>query len=214
MIFNDETLGYFNRLPSLVANSFSKENTIRPYHIKEGVIEKYECIRKVWTGSCSVKQVCSEFKISRATYYSYDNSFASYGLLGLFPFWKESERADGLLERLVLLIKDARSNLSQQGIFRISQSIPVTKEITSLDKVSQILKSHGLNVQSIKSDKDFWGNIQRRVKFLNILKKGDPFKRSKTERKKSFFSDADKYHRRLEMLRELSFNNNLTCMAD
>lgn len=209
MIFNDETLEYFNRLPSLVANSFSNENTIYPYQIKEDIIEKYECIRKVWVGSSSVKQVYGDAGISRATYYSYDNSFASHGLLGLFPHWKEAEKPEGLLERLTLLIKDARPSLSQQGIFRISQSIPVTKEITCLDKISQILKSHGLNVQSTKSDKKFWGNIQRRVKFLNILRKNKSFERSKNDRKKSFFCDADKYHRRLEMLRELSFNNDL-----
>jgi hypothetical protein len=75
-----------------------------------------------------------------------------------------------------------------------------------LEAVSQILASYGRSISDRPEDGKFFSRIQRTLNQLLQLNKRALKGRSQKQRRKTFFHDADIYHKRLELLRELFFN--------
>lgn len=178
-----------------------------PYFIEDDpVITRYEVLRKVWLGSAAVKQVCLEYDLSRSSYYEIENSFVRYGFAGLFPCPCSAVSQAHNLEQLVLIVKKCRPNVSQIAILRVAQAVPVTQTAADFQMISAILNSHGYGYSGLQTDRDFFERIQRSILELKGLTERPSGGRNRDKRKETFFADTDFCHNRIEVLRELFFN--------
>ena len=206
MVLSNKCQEYFKAIEAKVSQAMAKNGAIVPYLIEnEPVIVNYEIIRKVWHEGKTIKEVCSKFTISRTQYYERENNFVCHGIVGLFQKIK-SVPIPSHLEKLTMLVKEARPSLSRQDILRIAEALPLTKKVADIDDISQILSSNGMATGDQSNDQYFWGRIQRTIKELDRLKTKPTKGRDKQRRQKSFFKDSDVLHKRLELLREL-FND-------
>jgi hypothetical protein len=206
MILSQNSRDYFRFLQAKVSQAMARYASRTPYFLDDDpVIRNYEIIRKVWFGGTGIKTICKQHSISRSQYYDKEDRFVRYGVLGLFPEIKSLTFLPEL-ERLVLIVSNARPSLSQQAILRVAEAVPITREAVDIELISQILASYGRSASDQPSDKHFWDRIQRTVKELSRLKLHAIEGRNKKERKKTFFHDKDSCHKRLELLRELFFD--------
>ena len=112
-----------------------------PYFLDdEPVIKNYEIIRQVWFNDVAIKKVCQEHKISRSQYYEKEDGFVKRGVLGLFPQIRTLTCSPDL-ERLILMVSNARPSLSQQAMLRVAEAVPLTEEVSDIECISQILAS-------------------------------------------------------------------------
>jgi len=214
MILSENTIKYFKFIRSNVTAAMALNHSDYPYFIQDDtVINNYECLRKVWLNSISIRNACSIHNISRSYYYQMEERFIQFGLPGLFSLPGGNGMAmkqEPNLEQLVVMIKKSRPSVQNIAILRIAQAIPITKECADPDLISKVLNSHGLGYMSLPSDEEFFGRIQRILFQLNNLHlMNKPIKaRKKKPRKDYFFIDHDLYHKRLECFRELFFSKN------
>jgi hypothetical protein len=209
MILSQRTIDYFSGLQARVSQAMAKVAGTRPYFVEhDPVIANYEILREIWVERGPIKAVCQRRDVSRSQYYELETRFLRHGLAGIFPDFKTPTFCPEL-ERLVLLVKASRPSLSQQSIFRVAQAVPLTRRDADIDLIGQILKSHGLAVSNRLGDKEFWGRVQRVLEQSYRLKQQSVKGRNKRKRTKTFFSDDDPCHKRLELLRELFFNSDL-----
>lgn len=184
----------------------ARQGSRTPYFLdNDPVIRNYEIIREVWLGGIAIKKVYQEHKISRSQYYEKETCFVKYGVVGLFPEIKPLTSLPEL-ERLILIVSNARPSLSQQAMLRVAEAVPLTREVADLEYISQILASHGRSPSDQEADRDFWDRIQRTMNELSRLKDHAIEGRNKKQRKKTFFHDEDLCHKRFELLRELFFD--------
>lgn len=178
-----------------------------PYFLADDiVISNYECIRDVWHDKSTITDACNKHGIGRSTYYMLEYEFIKFGVLGLFPTMKQIKQFSKL-EELVLMVKNARPSVTNLGIMRIAQALPVTQSDVSLELISDILSSHGISGSDIASDRDFFSKLQRIMDSISHVKeKGLGSHRDNKKRYETFYNDDDMYHKRLELLRELHYN--------
>jgi len=210
MILSNNSIEYFRSLHSRILQSMARHQVKTPYLFEDEVFfNQYECLRRVWTQTSSIKSACDEFNVSRSSFYELEKRFVNYGLPGLL-FFSDSSRQHPDLEQLCLLAKTARPSLSYTAIHRLAQAVPITKDVLTPKLVSAILQSHGYGISDMKDDAIFWARIQRTLDLWSILAKTPIKGRDAKRRKATLFVDQDPYHRRLELLRELFFNPNTT----
>lgn len=210
MILSNNSIEYFRSLHSRILQSMARHQVKTPYLFEDEVFfNQYECLRRVWTQTSSIKSACDEFNVSRSSFYELEKRFVNYGLPGLL-FFSDSSRQHPDLEQLCLLAKTGRPSLSYTAIHRLAQAVPITKDVSTPKLVSAILQSHGYGISDMKDDAIFWGRIQRTLDLWSILAKTPITGRDAKRRKATLFVDQDPYHRRLELLRELFFNHNTT----
>ena len=177
-----------------------------PYFVDDDpVIRNYEMIREVWFDGTPIKNVCQRYELSRSQYYEKEDRFIKHGFWGLFPELKVLPYSFDL-ERLIVMVSKARPSLSQQAMLRIAEAVPLTQEEADTKAVSQIVASYGRSASAQPADLKFWSRIQRALNHLRRLRRSPIQGRDKKQRKKTFFSDDDFCHKRLELLRELFFN--------
>lgn len=203
MIFTTKYRTYFKLLHAKVSQAMGNTSSATPYYVDDPIIKNYELIRSVWVDGISIKELCITNTISRTQYYEQENAFIKFGFLGLFPEIKPMDTLPQL-ERLIILIHTARPSISQQAMLRIAQALPLTQVAANNDSVSQILTSYGRSSSDQAHDQLFWERIQRTVSELSRLKQKRMRPRNKRQRRTSFFLDSDPYHKRLELLREIS----------
>lgn len=209
MILSHKSREYFKFLQAKVAQAMARHGSRIPYMLDDDpVIRNYEIIREVWFDGTSIHYVCQKHKLSRSQYYEKENYFIQYGMLGLFPEIKTLPCSPEL-ERLILMVIDARPSLSQQAMLRVAEAVPLTSHEADIDFISHILASYGRSPSDQPADRNFWDRIQRTLNQLDRLKECPIAHRNKKERKKTFFQDEDSYHKRFELLRELFFNHSL-----
>ena len=177
-----------------------------PYYLEnDPVITNYEIIRDVWVGNSSIKTVCENYHLSRSQYYDKEDAFVNHGFPGLYPEIRTLPLSEDL-ERLVMMVNNARPSLSQQAILRIAEAVPLTKEAADMESVSQILASYGSSVSNRPVDKAFWSRIQRSLDQLKRLKQTRIKGRNRKSREKTFFNDKDPFHKRMALLRHLFYH--------
>ena len=209
MILSPKCREYFKGLQAKVTQGMAQHASSTPYFLEDDpIVRNYEIIREVWIERVSIQSVCHKYKISCSQYYEKEDLFVKYGLLGLFPEIKPAASSADL-EQLVLLVSEARASLSQQAMLRIAEALPLTQKEADIDCIAQILASYGRSVSDQPADSYFWDRIQRILKQLGRLKKSGRQERDKKQRRKTFFSDQDSCHMRLELVRELFFNSSL-----
>ena len=60
------------------------------------------------------------------------------------------------LEALIVMVIEARPSLSQQGLLRVAQAVPATKEQADMESISEILASYGKLPSDQASESMFW----------------------------------------------------------
>ena len=179
-----------------------------PYFIEtDPVIRHYEVLRKVWVSSVPIKQACTEHNLPRSSYYEIEDHFVRHGLAGLFSYPGGAVTQAPNLEQLVIIVKNCRPTVSQLAVLRVAQAVPVTHTLADSKVISRILNSHGYGYSRLETDRDFFARIQRSLEELNGIGEKLVDGRRRDRRKETFFVDADPYHNRMELLRELFFNS-------
>ena len=178
-----------------------------PYLLEgdESSIVRYEAIRAVWLENRSVQSVCEKHKITRSYYYDFEKRFVQLGVVGLFDTLAHVQQCPKL-EQLIIMARQSRPTLSNADLLRIAQAVPLTAKEATIDLVSEILSSHGLNPSCLEADGQFFGRIQRTLTEWDHLQKNPPGQRDIARRKETFFADDDACHKKLELLRELFCN--------
>jgi plasmid maintenance system killer protein len=208
MILSHKSRDYFKLLQAKVFQAMAKHQSPSPYLLDDDpVIRNYEIIHKVWVNSAAIKDVCCQHQISRSQYYEKEDGFVKFGVVGLFPEIKAPKHLPDL-ERLILILSNARPSLSVQAMLRVAEAIPVTQRAADIESVSQILSSYGRSASGQAADRDFWQRIQRTLNEIDRLKKHPIKGRNRNQRKNTFFLDRDVCHSRLELLREIFFDSN------
>ena len=142
MILPHQTREYFKFLQAKVSQAMARYYNRTPYLLDDDpVIGNYEIIRQVWFEGTSIKDACRNHKLSRTQYYEKESRFVEHGLAGLFPEVKTLPYSPDL-ERLVLLVSNARPSLSQQAILRVAEAIPLTHKDAEDRKSTRLNSSH------------------------------------------------------------------------
>ncbi|MEA3225654.1 MAG: transposase [Planctomycetota bacterium] len=208
MILSPDAVKYFKLLSSKVTSAMASYQCATPYFIEtDPVIKHYEVLRKVWVGSVPIKQACIEHELPRSSYYEIEDRFVLHGLAGLFSYPGGTVTQAPNLEQLVLIVKNCRPTASQLAVLRVAQAVPVTQAVADSKVISRILNSHGYGYSRLETDRDFFGRIQRSLEELNGAGGKQVEGRRRDKRRQTFFVDADPYHNRMELLRELFFNS-------
>ena len=206
MVLSDHAINYFKTVHAKVTAGMVEYERTTPYYLNDPFIHAYETLRAVWHNRIPIKTVCQERKYVRSSYYKIESTFVSHGVIGLFDLFNNVTQLPKL-ERFVLLVKDARPSLSNQGLLRFSQALLPTAKDTSLTSISQILKSHGLSVCGQNSDKQFFGAIQRRLEELTRCRQKQLCQRDTSKRFETFLLyQRDQCQHQLELLRELFYH--------
>ena len=193
-------------LQAKVSQAMARHASRTPYFLDDDpIIRNYEIIREVWFNNAAIKNVCQEYNLSRSQYYETEDRFVKYGVVGLFPEIKQVPCSQEL-ERLILIVNNARPSLSQQAMLRVAEAVPATLQVADIECISQILSSYGRSASDQGADRIFWDRIQRTLRELCRLKERAIRGRDKRKRRKTFFHDKDLCHKRLELLRELFFD--------
>jgi len=188
MILTNEAIEYFKTIAARVTQATIDGNKY-PYFIEgEDFLHKYESIRMVWLEDASIKSVCDKFGISKSLYYECEKKFLENGTSAIFSLPRSAKQFPDI-EALTLLAKKARPSLSYTAIYRIAQSIPVTKNIDNPKLISKILHSHGYGLSNMETDIIFWERIQRTLKNLSKMKESKIEGRNIKQRKKTFFKN-------------------------
>lgn len=206
MILSRKTREYFKSLQSKVTQAMAQNNLTHPYLLEDHFIRNYEMVRSVWLGRMPIINVCQRHDVSRSLYYEMERRFTQSGIIGLLPEITPLEVFPDL-EKLVLLINEARPSVSQQAILRIAESMPTTSSAANISTISQILASYGTKATSQLSDKYFWGRIQRTLSQVQRQANDTKLTRDVKNRTETFFHDKDISQNRLELLREISMNS-------
>ena len=203
MILSQKSREYFKFLQAKVSQAMARHGCASPYFLDDDpVIRNYEIIRGVWLNGVSVKSICEKYKISRSQYYEKENGFVRHGIAGLFPEIKTvADLPD--LERLIVMVTNARASLSQQALLRVAEVVPTTQSVAEIDTISEILASYGRSPSDREGDRQFFDRIQRTLNELARLMEREIRGRNKKRRKETFLIDHDPCHQRLELLREL-----------
>ncbi|ETR67702.1 MAG: hypothetical protein OMM_05000 [Candidatus Magnetoglobus multicellularis str. Araruama] len=205
MILSKEATNYISSLNSRVNQILIQTGKLLYPIENDELLNQYECLRHIWVDEVPVKDGCIKFNIPRSSYYKFEKVFVDFGLPGLL-FLPHIPKQFPDLEQLVILIKKARPSLSYTSILRITQAVPLTREYTTLSLISSILQSYGYGLSSMKSDIDFWNNVQRRLKTWLRLSKKKIKGRDLSDRKGTFLLKEDKSQRQLELIRHLFYN--------
>jgi len=208
MILSPAAIKYFKLLSSKVTSAMASYHCTTPYFIEtDPVIRHYEVLRKVWVSSVPIKQACTEHNLPRSSYYEIEDHFVRHGLAGLFSYPGGAVTQAPNLEQLVIIVKNCRPTVSQLAVLRVAQAVPVTHTLADSKVISRILNSHGYGYSRLETDRDFFARIQRSLEELNGIGEKLVDGRRRDRRKETFFVDADPYHNRMELLRELFFNS-------
>lgn len=206
MILSKPLLEYFRSLQSKATQSMARFNAKTPYHLDgDENILRYESIRDVWFENKSIQSVCLKHDRSRPYYYESEKKFVQFGVVGLLDTFVHVQQFPKL-EQLVVMARRSRPTLSNAALLRIAQAVPLTSNGATIDIVSEILNSHGLNPSCLDTDEQFFGRIQRTLTEYDHLIKHPVGKREVDKRKETFFNDDDPCHKKLELLRELFYN--------
>jgi len=209
MILTNETIDYFKTINSRIIQT-SITGSKYPYFLEgDDFLKKYESIRMVWLNDASVNSACDKFGLARSTYYACEKNFLSIGTPGLFSLPRNALQFTAA-EALTLLAKRAKPTLSYTAIFRICQSIPLTKDIDNPKIISKILLSHGYGLSDMETDTKFWERIQRTLKIWSKMTTTNIEGRSINERKKTFFKNEDICQKRLELIRYMFYHSDST----
>lgn len=206
MILSKSLLEYFRSMQSKAIQAMAASNAKTPYQLPEDEnILRYEAIRDVWINHKSVSKVCKERKIQRPYYYDFEKKFVEFGVVGLLNTFAHVKQFSKL-EQIIVMARRSRPTLSNAALLRIAQALPMTSSEATIELVSEILSSHGLNPSSLSTDMEFFGKIQRILTACEYLKTHPVGKRNTEKRKETFYVDEDQCHKKWELLRELYHN--------
>lgn len=204
MILTDSSFDFFSLIQSRVRSSFNgiKRNT--PYQYEgESFFQYYESIFRVWKKQETQRQVTSNLHMSRTTYKELESAFVEHGAIGLLSVPGLVEVVP-LLERLVILVNDARPHASSGHILTLANALQLPG--TGIDIIRRIQRSHGYGQRQNDTDRIFYTGLQKILKSVIHYQSGKskPL-HSADKRSHSFLNyDRDYMQHKVELFRALN----------
>ena len=206
MVFTDTTIKYFSIIGSRVRAGFAESNSETPFYYEEEPFHNaYEAITLIWKRRQSIRSVAEKYEVSRDTIKRWQQDFVRYGAIGLLVEISYIP-ANGLLERLAVLIKTARGHEHSNYALRLAEALEIPG--ASLDMIRRIHRCWGYGQRHDENDRKYYYGLQKIVEAVEFYKnKGinpghDPQKKAE-----SFFprDSHDSLQHKVELFKELSF---------
>ena len=162
MVLSDITFEYFLLLQSKVRASFAKSASSTPFsYDDEDFFQKYNALQLFWTRRKTQRETAKLCSIGRKTLKEWEKEFVKYGVIGLLPE-QSSIKVEPNLERIVLLVKEARPHEQANYALRLADALQI--EGASLEIIRRIQRSYGFGQRQDKSDRVFYKTLQHIVK--------------------------------------------------
>lgn len=204
VVFTDSTFHTFALIPARVRAATTEQQTQTPYRYdNEPFFQAYDALFGIWKKRASQRKVSAQFGIGRDTIRGWEDTFVRHGTIGFLRMPGLVE-VDHRLERLVLLVRQARPKTGSAHISTLAQALGIAG--ADLDVIRRIQRSHGYGQRQDETDLAFYAGWQKiLVSVAYHQRGGGKQKRGLEPRAETFFDfDRDPFQHKVELFKELS----------
>jgi hypothetical protein len=159
VVFTDSTFRTFSIIPALVRSATAEQPTQTPYRYEnEPFFQAYDALFRIWKKRESQRKVSEEIGTGRDAIRGWENAFLRYGALGFLRMPGLVE-VDPRLERLVLLIRQARPKTGSAHISTLAQGLGIRG--ANIELIHRIQRSHGYGQRQDETDLAFYAGWQK-----------------------------------------------------
>jgi hypothetical protein len=204
MILADSSFDFFSVIQNRVRSSFDNKKINIPYRYEgESFFQSYESIFRVWKKRESQRYVTNQLGISRTTFKELESSFMQQGVIGLLSLQGVVE-VDPLLERLVILVNEARPHTNSGHIQTLANALQIPD--VNIEVIRRIQRSHGYGQRQNETDRNFYSGLQKIFESISYHQshKGKLL-HAADERSNNFLNyDRDYMQHKVELFRTLN----------
>jgi len=204
MVLTDSSFDFFSVTQNQVRSSFNGTKINIPYQYEgESFFQSYESIFRVWKKRESQRYVTNKLGMSRTTFKELESAFVKQGAIGLLSQHGFVE-VDPLLERLVILINEARPHTNCGHIQTLANALQLPN--VSIDVIRRIQRSYGYGQRQNEADRKFYRGLQKIFKSISYHQslKGKVI-HATDERSNNFLNyDRDYMQHKVELFRTLN----------
>ena len=205
MVFTDTAIEYFLLIGSRVRAGFAESSSATPFdYEREPFHRAYEAITRIWKKRQSIRSVAEKHALSRDTVKRWQQDFVSHGAIGLLAEIS-SIPVDGLLERLVVLIKTSREHEHSNYALRLAEALSIPG--ASLDIIRRIHRCWGYGQRHDENDRAFFSGLQKIMSSVEFYKSKQRKPGHDPKRKAATFFPRDcrdSFQHKVELFKELS----------
>jgi hypothetical protein len=204
VVFTDSTFRTFSIVPALVRVATAEQQTQTPYRYEnEPFFPVYDALFRIWKKRESQRKVAAEFGLGRDTLRGWEDAFLRHGAIGFLRIPGLVE-VDPRLERLVLLVRQARPKTGSAHISTLAQALGIPG--ADMDVIRRIQRSHGYGQRQDETDRAFYAGLQKiLVSVVHHQRSSGKQKRVLEQRAETFFDfDRDPFQHKVELFKELS----------
>ncbi len=204
MVFTDSTFRTFSLIHAFVRVAMTEQQAPTPYRYNnEPFFQAYDALFRIWKKRESQRKVSVELGIGRDTIRGWEASFLRYGAIG-FLCLPGLVEVDARLERLVVLVRQARPKTGSAQILTLAQALNIPG--VDMGLIGRIQRSHGYGQRQDKTDLAFYAGWQKIL--LSVAHhqhaRGQQ-KRLLGQRAQTFFDfDRDPFQHKVELFKDLS----------
>ncbi len=204
MVLTDSSFDSFSLIQRRVRASFNDNKNSTPYQYEgESFFQYYESIFRVWKKRETQRHVASDLHMSRTTYKELESAFVEQGTIGLLwaPGFVE---VDPLLERLVVLVNNARPHTNSGHILTLANAMQIPD--AGIDTIRRIQRSHGYGQRQTDTDRVFHAGLQKILESIKYYQSRNVKPIHGTDqRSKNFLNyDKDYMQHKVELFRTLN----------
>ena len=204
VVFTDSTFRTFALIPALVRAATAEQQTHTPYRYEnEPFFQAYDALFLIWRKRESQRKVSAQLGVGRDTIRGWEDAFVRHGAIGFLRMPAVVE-VDPRLERLVLLVRQARPKTGSAPISTLAQALGIPG--ADMDVIRRIQRSHGYGQRQDETDRAFYASLQKILVSVAYHQRCDGAqKRVLEQRAQSFFDfDQDPFQHKVELFKELS----------
>jgi hypothetical protein len=204
VVFTDSTFRTFALIPALVRAATAEQQTHTPYRYEnEPFFQAYDALFLIWRKRESQRKVSAQLGIGRDTIRGWEDAFVRHGAIGFLRMPAVVE-VDPRLERLVLLVRQARPKTGSAHISTLAQALGIPG--ADMDVIRRIQRSHGYGQRQDETDRAFYAGLQKILVSVAYHQRCDGAQQRVLEqRAQTFFDfDQDPFQHKVELFKELS----------
>jgi len=204
VVFTDSTFQTFSIIPALVRAATAKQHAPAPYlYENEPFFQAYDALLRIWKKRESQRKVSAAIGAGRDTIRGWENTFLRYGAIGFLQMPGFVE-VDPRLERLVLLVRQARPKTGSAHIATLAQALGIPG--AGIEVIRRIQRSHGYGQRQDDTDLAFYAGLQKILASVAHHRRvSGKQKRGVAQRAETFFDfDRDPFQHKVELFKELS----------
>ncbi len=204
VVLTDSSFRTFSLIPALVRAATAKQHTPTPYHYdNEPFFQAYDTLWRIWKKRESQRNVSAELGIGRDTLRGWENSFLRYGAVGFLRMPSLVE-VDARLERLVLLVRQARPKTGSAHIVTLAQALGLPG--VDIEVIRRIQRSHGYGQRQDDTDLAFYAGLQKILASVAHHRRARGQQRRVVAQRAQTFLDFDRdpFQHKIELFKELS----------